>query len=57
MFDEKLKQRIFDAYKFSNHGNNKFILLLWKGVYPYKCMGDWEKHNEASSKKKLFIVT
>ena len=51
MFDENVKERFFDACKFSNHGNNKFILLLWKGVYPYKYMSDWEKQN---SKKKTF---
>ena len=27
-FDEKSKERLFSAYKFSNHDNNKFILLL-----------------------------
>ena len=29
--DEKLKDRLFNAYKFSNHDNKK--LLLQKGVY------------------------
>ena len=33
--DEKLKDRFFNAYKFSNHGNNKFVLLLRKGVSSY----------------------
>ena len=42
-FDEKLKERFFNTYKFSNHDNNKFILLLQKGVYPYGYTGDWEK--------------
>ena len=27
-FDEKSKERYFNTYKFSNHDNNKFILLL-----------------------------
>ena len=31
-FDEKLKEKLFNTYKFSNHDNNKFILLLAKGV-------------------------
>ena len=44
--DEKLKRQLFNTYKFSNHGNNKFILLLWKGVYPYEYMDDWKKFNE-----------
>ena len=39
-FNEKLKERFFNTYKFSNHDNNKFILLLWKGVYPYEYMDD-----------------
>ena len=38
MFHEKLKEKFFNIYKFSNHDNNKFILLLQKGVYPYKNM-------------------
>ena len=33
-FDEKLKERFFNTYKFSNHNNNKFILLLRKGANP-----------------------
>ena len=41
--DEKLKKRFFNTYKFSNHGNNKFILWLRKGVYPYKYTDDLEK--------------
>ena len=49
--DEKLK-RYFNIYKFPNHDNNKFILLLRKGVYPYKYMDDWEKFNEKSLPEK-----
>ena len=30
-FDENLKNDFFNTYKFSNHTNNKFILLLRKG--------------------------
>ena len=47
-FDEKLKEQFLKAYTFSNHDNNKFILSLPKGIYPYECMGDWEKFNETS---------
>ena len=39
-FGEKLKERFFNTYKFSNHGINKFIFLLQKGVYPYEYMDD-----------------
>ena len=51
-FYEKLKERLFNAYKFSNHHNNKFILLLRKGVYPYEYMDDWEKFNKISLSEK-----
>ena len=45
-FDEKLNERSFHTYKFSNLDNNKFILLLQKGVYPYEYKEGWEKFNE-----------
>ena len=51
-FDEKLKERFFNIYKFSNHDNHKFILLLRKDIYPYKYMDDWEKFNETSLSEK-----
>ena len=35
-----------NTYEFSNYDNNKFILLSWKGIYPYEYMNDWEKFNE-----------
>ena len=47
-FDEKLEEQFFKTYKFSNRGNNKFILLLQKGIYLYEYMDDWEKFNEIS---------
>ena len=34
--DEKLKELFFHTYKYSNHDNNKFTLLLPKGVYSYE---------------------
>ena len=39
-------------YKFSNHGINKFILLLKKDFYPYEYMNHWEKFNETSLPEK-----
>ena len=37
---------LFNTYKFSKHVNNKFILLLQRGVYPYDYMDDWGKFDE-----------
>ena len=51
-FDEKLKKRFFNSYKFSNNDNNKFILLLRKGVYPYKYIDNLEKVNKTSLPEK-----
>ena len=51
-FNEKLKEQFLNTYKFSNHDNNKFILLLWKGVYPFEYIDDWEKFNETSLLEK-----
>ena len=48
MFYENLKQRFFNTYKFSYHRNNKFVLLLQEGVYPYEYMNDCEKFNGIS---------
>ena len=51
-FDEKLKERFFNTNKFSDHGNNKFILLLQKVFYPYEYIDDWERFNETSLPEK-----
>ena len=50
-FDENLKKRFANTYKFSNHVINKFILLLQKNVYPYEYMDDFEKFNKTSLPK------
>ena len=52
-FDKILKDLFFNTYKFSNH-NNKFILLLQKGVYPNEYMDDWGKFNETLPEKEDF---
>ena len=50
--DEKLKQRFKNTFKFSDNDIKKFILLLWKDVYPYEYMNDREKFNETTSPEK-----
>ena len=45
-----------NAFKFSKHDTNTFILLLSKEIYSYKYMDDWEKINKEAlrEKKELF---
>ena len=51
-YQHKLKERFFNTYKFFNHDNNKFILLLQKNVHTYEYMHDWEKLNKTSLPEK-----
>ena len=51
-FDERLKERFSNTYKLSNHGKNKFILLLWKSVYPYEYMDDSKNVNKTPLTEK-----
>ena len=60
-FDEKLKERFFNTYKFSNHDNNRLIFWLQKGAYPYEygkmvpiLMNSMKQHY---LKKKIFTAT
>ena len=57
-FDEKLKEQFFNAYRFPNHDNNKFI-LCWEKVFIL--MNSWMIGNNSMKhhylKKKIFAVT
>ena len=48
-----LKEPFFNTCKFSNRDNNKFILLLQRGVCPYEYMDDWERFNETLLPEKV----
>ena len=39
-FDENLKKRFTNRYKFYYYDINNFTLLLPKGIYPYEYMDD-----------------
>ena len=43
--------------KFCSGNLNKFVLLLRKGVYPYKYMDSWERFNETSIPPKKSFYT
>ena len=47
-----LKKKYANTYNLSNNAINKFILLLQKGIYPYKYMDDWENIRETLIQEK-----
>ena len=52
-----LIEKFPNTYRLSNEDNQKFILLIRKGVYPYEYIDDWSKLNETELlQKMLFIV-
>ena len=53
-FDEDLKKRFSNTYKFSNHDINRFPLLLQNVIYSYNYMDGWEKFNEVLPAKEDF---
>ena len=47
-FNEKIKKRFLNTYKYCNHDNNTFILFFQKGVYLYEYVDDLQKFIESS---------
>ena len=45
---ERLIKKFPSIYQFCNGDLNKFILLLWKSIYPYEDMDNWEEFDEAT---------
>ena len=43
---ETLKKEFSNVYRFCNSDDDKFILLLRKGVYPYGYMDSWKRFDE-----------
>ena len=46
------KRDFKNTFTFSNNNINTFILSLWKGVYPYENIDNWEKFNETTIPEK-----
>ena len=45
------------VYQFCNGDLHKLVLLLWKRLYPYEYMDNWEKCNEtALAPKEVFFI-
>ena len=40
------KKKFKNTYNFCNGDIDKFMLLLRKGIYPYKYMDDWSRFDE-----------
>ena len=51
----KTLEAFYQHMQFSNN-INKFMLLLWKSVYPYEYMDDWEKFTETLSEKEHLYI-
>ena len=49
----ELIKKFPNIYQFCNE-DNKFVLLLRKGVYPYEYMDSWKRFDKTSSDKKAF---
>ena len=43
---DTIKIKFPNTYQFCNNDNNKFLLLLRKGIYPYEYMDNSERFNE-----------
>ena len=52
----RLIKKFPNMHRFCNGDNNKFVLLLRKGVYPYEYMDSWERFNQIAlpDKKGLY---
>ena len=44
--NDVFKQRFYNTYQFYLNNDEKFKLLLRKGVYPYEYMDPWKKFNK-----------
>ena len=53
-FDKELISKFSSTYDFCKGDINEFILLLRKGVYPYKYMDSWNRFSETLPDKKDF---
>ena len=51
-FNKEIIKRFASTYEFCNNDLNKFVLLLRKGVYPYKYADTWERFSEISLPSK-----
>ena len=47
-----LFEEFSNTYRFCNGDINKFVLLLRKGIYPYKYIDSWERIPETSLPEK-----
>ena len=51
-----IKKRFPNTYQLCNNDDNKFILLLRKGIYPYDYMDGWDRFHETSLPSKEHFI-
>ena len=52
-----LIEKFPDTYKFCKGDNNKFVMLLRKGAYPYEYMDSWERFNKIYLPTKKYFYS
>ena len=60
--DKKISQvelinKFPNTYQLSNKDQNKFALLLRKGIYPYEHMDSWKRFKEESLPDKKYFYS
>ena len=45
-FSIELIEIFTNTYQFCENGNNKFLMLFKKGIYPYEYMDSWNRFNQ-----------
>ena len=48
----ELIKKFSNIYQFCNDDLNRFVLSLWKGLYPYEDMDSWEKFDKITRSSK-----
>ena len=61
MFTDEIKKYLTkqfeNTFNYCNKNDNKFLMSLQKGVYPYEYVNDWDKFDETTIPFKEFLLT
>ena len=60
MFTDEIKKYLTkqfeNTFNYCNKNDNKFLMSLQKGVYPYEYVNDWDKFDETTIPFKEFFL-